>query len=154
MLRFTSAAIAAAVALATSAVEAQTAADSASVKAFYDDWFGSAMQGPERYASFYAPDGAILPPNARPVRGRADIARWMRESRASMPFNVQPDSIIVNEIRFLDLQWVLHQGTLFGRRVPKAGGDPKPFETKYVDLLHRNAAGKWEVAYRMWSDNR
>lgn len=48
--------------------------------------------------------------------------------------------------------WVVYRSTLRGQRVPKGGG-PTPFETKYVDLLHRTATG-WEVAFRMWSDNR
>ena len=45
------------------------------------------------------------------------------------------------------------RSTLRGQRMPKAGGEAVPFETKYIDLLHRTSTG-WEVAFRMWSDNR
>ncbi len=38
-------------------------------------------------------------------------------------------------MRFLGPDWVVYRSTLHGQRVPKAGGDPVPFETKYVDLL-------------------
>ncbi len=135
------------------AVQAQTAADSASVTAFYGEWFGSARQGPERYASFYAVDGMVLPPNARPAVGREAIAEWQRLSQASAPYSVRPEGITVDEMRFLTPGWVVYRSTLRGQRVPKAGGGPTPFETKYVDLLHRVEGGRWEVVYRMWSDN-
>ena len=56
-------------------------------------------------------------------------------------------------MRFLTPDWVTHRSTLKGERIPKAGGTGTPFETKYIDLLRRTAEGKWEVVYRMWSDN-
>lgn len=133
---------------------AQTAADSASVTAFYAEWFASLRQGPESYAGYYAEDGSVLPPNAPPAMGRTAIAEWLRQTQASSLYSVRPEDITVNETRFLSPDWVSYRSTLRGQRIPKAGGDPVPFETKYVDLLHRAASGRWEVVYRMWSDNR
>lgn len=133
---------------------AQTAADSASVTAFYGRWFGSAPQGFVAYASFYAPDGYILPPNSPPIVGPAAIAAWFEQARAASPYTVQPQGIAIDEMRFLTPAWVVYRSTLKGQRVPKAGGDPIPFETKYVDLLHRTDGGSWEVVFRMWNENR
>lgn len=133
---------------------AQSAADSASVTAFYRQWFGSAPQGFAVYASFYATDGSIYPPNSGPVTGRAAIAASFEQARAATTYTVQPQGIGVDEMRFLTPAWVVHRSTLRGQRLPRAGGDPVPFETKYVDLLHRTEDGSWEVAFRMWSDNR
>ncbi|MEW5916779.1 MAG: hypothetical protein AB1762_10250 [Gemmatimonadota bacterium] len=133
---------------------AQSAADSASVTAFYGAWFGSMRQGPETYAGFYAVDGLVLPPNAAPAVGRAAIAEWLRQSQATVPYSVRPEGIAVDEMRFLAPGWVVYRSTLRGERVPKNGGAAVPFETKYVDVLHRTAEGRWEVQYRMWSDNR
>ena len=76
--------------LVTAALDGQTAADSASVTAFYNEWFGSARQGPETYAGFYATDGMILPPNAAQVVGRTAIADWMRQTQAALPYAVRP----------------------------------------------------------------
>lgn len=132
---------------------AQTPADTASVNAFYAAWFGPAQQDPVRYASFYAPDGFILPPNGRPVQGREAIAEWQRRSRAAATYSTRPEGIRVDEMRFLGADWVVYRGTLWGQRVPLAGGEPTPFETKYFDVLQRSA-GEWKVAYRMWSDSR
>lgn len=135
-------------------VHAQSAADSASVVAFYGRWFGSASQGMVNYASFYAPDGYILPPGGAPVTGRDAIAAWMEEARPAAPYSTQPQGITVDELRFLSPTLVAHRSTLRGQRVPKAGGPPVAFKTKYFDLLRRTSAGDWEVLYRMWSDNR
>jgi uncharacterized protein (TIGR02246 family) len=133
---------------------AQGSADSASVNAFYGEWFGAAARGPEAYASFYATDGMVLPPGLPPAVGRDAIAAWLRESRAGATYTTRPEGITVNEMRFLTPEWVVYRSTLRGQRIPKAGGDPMPFETKYLDLLHRTASGRWEVVYRSWSDNR
>jgi ketosteroid isomerase-like protein len=67
---------------------------------------------------------------------------------------VRPEGLSVDEMRFLTPNWVVHRGTLRGQRMPKAGGDPVPFETKYMDVLRRTDTGRWEVVYRVWSDNR
>ena len=140
--------------VAPRALEGQNATDSAAVLGFYREWFSSLAQGPERYASFYAVDGMVLPPNAAPSIGRAAIAEWMRQWRASTPYTARPEGITVDEMRFLGAGWVVHRGTLRGQRIPKAGGESVAFETKYMDLLHRAESGRWEVVYRMWSDNR
>lgn len=141
-------------AIVPAAAAAQTQADSASVTKFYSDWFSSAAQGPERYSSFYAPDGSALPPNMPPAVGRAAIVTWFVQSQAATDYTVQPTGLTVNEMRFLSPTLVVHRSTLRGRRVPKAAGmQPREFETKYFDLLRKNAEGRWEVVYRMWSDN-
>jgi uncharacterized protein (TIGR02246 family) len=135
-------------------VLSQTAADSASVTAFYQKWMSSASQGFTAYASFYAEDGYILPPGNPPAVGRAAIAAWFEQASGSLPYTPRPEGVVVDETRFLSPDCVLYRTTLRGQRVLKAGGEPTAFETKYVDLLHRTAAGSWEVAFRMWSDNR
>ena len=139
--------------LAVRSSVSQTAADSASVTGFYGRWFGSATQGFAAYARFYATDGYLLPPGSPPVVGRAAIAAWFEQTRAAASYTVRPEGIAVNEMRFLGTEWVVYRSTRRGQRVPRAGGDAAPFETKYVDLLHRTADG-WEVVFRMWSDNR
>lgn len=42
--------------------------DTASVEAFYREWFGSVQQGASSYASFYAEDGQLFPPMRFPFR--------------------------------------------------------------------------------------
>jgi uncharacterized protein (TIGR02246 family) len=137
------------------ALTAQSAADSASVTAFYREWFSSAARdGPVAYAGFYAEDGTLLPPNAAPARGRTAIAEWMRRSQLTATYTTRPEGVSVDEMRFLSPTLVAYRSTLRGQRIPKSGGEAMPFETKYFDLLRRSEEGKWQVVYRMWSDNR
>jgi ketosteroid isomerase-like protein len=138
----------------SSLVTGQTAADSASVSTFYREWFGVARQSPEMYAGFYATDGMVLPPGLTPARGREAIAAWLRSTQASASFTMVPSGITVDEMRFLSPTLVVYRSTLQGRRVPQGGGTPTDFETKYLDVLRRSESGRWEVVYRMWSDNR
>ena len=52
------------------------------VKAFYGDWSqATATRGAEGYASFFAEDAVLLPPNAAPVSGRAAIRDWQERSQ-------------------------------------------------------------------------
>ena len=49
--------------------------------------------------------------------------------------------------------FVIYRSTLKGQRVPKAGGEPEPFENKYFDVLRRKTDGGYEFIRRMWSSN-
>ena len=132
----------------------QPAANRAEIDAFYGQWMGAAAkQGPAAYASFYLDDGMVLPPNERPAIGRAAIEEFQRRAQAESPYAVKPTGINVDEVRFLAADWAVYRSTLSGQRIAKAGGGATPFETKYFDVLRRNADGKWQVAYRMWSDS-
>jgi uncharacterized protein (TIGR02246 family) len=132
----------------------QPSGNRAEIDAFYGAWMGSAAQkGPAAYASFYAEDGMMLPPNNRPVAGRSAVEAFQRSSQASALYAVKPTGINVDEVRFLASDWVVYRGTLSGTRTMKADNSSRPFETKYFDVLHRGPDGRWQVAYRMWSDN-
>ena len=136
----------------TASASAQASADTASVQAFYQRWFGSVSQGPERYSSFYAVDGVILPPNLPAARGRAAIAEWLRNSQAAATHVTRPTGLSVDEMRFLSPSLVLHRTTLRGERTPKSGGAAEPFATRYIDLLQKTPDGSWEVLYRIWNE--
>lgn len=66
-------------------------------------------------------------------------------TQATALYTVRPEGVRVDEMRFLSPVWVVHRGTLWGQRIPQAGGDATSFETKYVDLLRRRPEGGWEV---------
>lgn len=102
---------------------AQIQGDRAAIDAFYQAWMGAAGQGPTAYASYYATDGQVLPPNAAPVIGREAIAGWLGRSQSESAYAVKPEGVHVDEIRFLAPGWVVYRSTLRGRRLPKAGGD-------------------------------
>jgi ketosteroid isomerase-like protein len=123
------------------------------VKAFYRDWSQATVaRGAEGYASYFAEDAVLLPPNAAPVAGRPAIREWQERQQQEATHRTLPEAISQDDFQVAgDL--VLYRGTLKGRRVPKAGGEPEPFESKYFDVLRRKPDGGYEFTRRMWSSN-
>jgi ketosteroid isomerase-like protein len=86
------------------------------------------------------------------VSGRAAIREWQERSQKEASYKTVPSAISENELQ-MSGSFVIYRSTLKGQRVPKAGGDPEPFETKYFDVLRRKPDGGYEFARRMWSSN-
>jgi ketosteroid isomerase-like protein len=123
------------------------------VKAFYRDWSQATLvRGAEGYASFFAEDAVLLPPDAAPVTGRAAIRGWHERSQNESAHRTLPEAISEDELQ-VSGGFVLYRSTLRGRRVPKAGGEPEPFESKYLDVLRRKPDGGYELTSRIWSSN-
>ena len=127
-----------------------------SINAFYRAWSEASMtRGAEGYASYFAADATLLPPNASPVHGRDSIRAWMGRARREMTYRLVPTGIAVDAVH-INGDLAIYLTTLKGQRIPLAGGNPVPFETKYFDVLERTPAGSsggWQFRYRMWSDN-
>ena len=123
------------------------------VKAFYGEWSqATATRGADGYASFFAEDAVLLPPNAAPVSGRAAIRDWQERSQKDATYRTLPTDISEDELQ-VSGGFVIYRSTLKGQRVPKAGGEPEPFESKYFDVLRRKSDGGYEFIRRMWSSN-
>jgi len=121
------------------------------VRAFYRDFRqAGALRGAEGYASFFAEDAVLLPPNALPLSGRAAIREW--RSRADAGDGGTPPSIEEDELQ-MSGAFVIYRSTLKGQSVAKAGAAPEPFETKYFDVLRRKPDGGFEIVRRMWSSS-
>jgi uncharacterized protein (TIGR02246 family) len=123
------------------------------VKAFYRDWSQATLtRGAEGYASYFAEDAVLLPPNAAPVSGRAAIREWQERQQKEATHRTLPEAISQDDFQVAgDL--VLYRGTLKGQRIPKAGGEPEPLENKIFDVLRRKSDGGYEFIRRMWSSN-
>jgi uncharacterized protein (TIGR02246 family) len=122
-----------------------------SVSRFYREWSSAIQHGAAAYASFFATDGTLLPSDEPPVVGRAAIEAWFNR-QASVPYRVQPESVNQDEIRIVG-ETAIVRTTLRGKRVAKADGRESVFEAKYLDVLRRTAAGRWEFVSRMWNSN-
>ncbi len=124
------------------------------IKAFYREWSKASLErGPEGYASFFALDAVLLPPDAAPVAGRAAIREWQERSQKEATHRTVPEAISEDELSVAG-DSAIYRSTLKGKRVPKAGGDAEPFEAKYFDVLRKKPDGAWEFRHRMWSSNR
>jgi uncharacterized protein (TIGR02246 family) len=147
--------LAAFVSIAAARANAQTTPSSVrdSISAFYRAWSEASMtRGAEGYASYFATDATLLPPNAGPVHGRDSIRAWLDRTRREMTYRTVPSGITVDTVHVYG-DFAIYLSTLKGQRIPLAGGSPVPFETKYFDVLQRSPTGGWQFRYRMWSDN-
>lgn len=123
----------------------------AAIQALYREWRQAGQQrGAAGYASFFAEDAVLLPPQGAPVAGRAAIAEWQQRSEQEAAYRMLPERVREDELQ-IGAGWALHRSTLSGTRVEKAGGAAEPFAVKYFDMLRQKPDGDWELTHRMWS---
>jgi len=121
------------------------------VRGFYSDWSqATATRGAEGFASYFAEDAVLLPPDGGPVSGRVAIREWQERNRKDAGDSAVPAS---EDELSVSGGFVLHRSTLKGRRITTPGGDPQPFETKYLDVLRRKPDGGYELVRRMWNSD-
>ncbi len=86
-----------------------------SINAFYRAWSEASMtRGAEGYASYFAADATLLPPNAGPVHGRDSIRAWMERTLRDMTYRMIPSGITVDTLHvYGDL--AIYVSTLKGR---------------------------------------
>jgi ketosteroid isomerase-like protein/quercetin dioxygenase-like cupin family protein len=107
------------------------------VRSFYKDFRqAAAAKGAEAYASYFAEDAVLLPPNAAPLTGRAAIRHWQERS----PKQTGDGSDAVEDELSMSGGFVIYRSTRKG--------------TKYFDVLRRKADGGYEIVRRMWSSNQ
>jgi ketosteroid isomerase-like protein len=102
------------------------------------------------YTALFAADGALMPPEALPIRGTAAIQRWMVAFFAAW----QPE---IDEISFdaqgISVDVAFTRYTARGSYHSKTGGPDFAFDLKYVDTFVRDADGSWRFVTHMWSPN-
>jgi len=107
------------------------------VRAFYREWSqAAATRGAEGYASRFAEDAVLLPPDAAPVSGRAAIREWQERQ----PKDVGATAAVQEDELTVSGGFVLYRSTHKGKR-----------ETRYLDVLRRKPDGSYEVTRRMWN---
>ena len=102
------------------------------------------------YTALYTEDGALMPPEALPVRGGAAIHRWLVAFFAAW----QPE---IDEISFdahaISADVAFARYTARGRYHSKTGGPDFDFDLKYLDTFARGADGRWRFVTHMWNPN-
>ena len=105
------------------------------VRTFYKDFRLTSAKGGEAYASYFAEDAVLLPPNAAPMTGRAAIREWQQRV-ANEP--IDGPGATEDELQ-MSGSFVVYRSTFKG--------------TKCFDLLRRKPDGGYEIVRRMWSSN-
>jgi uncharacterized protein (TIGR02246 family) len=101
------------------------------------------------------PDAVLMPSGLAPISGTRAITRfWFPASGPStrvIDMTVTIDAVRVDG----DLAVVSGRGTLIYTTIADGKpGDPRTVRSWYVNVLRRQADGRWLIAQRAWSDLR
>jgi ketosteroid isomerase-like protein len=99
---------------------------------------------------YYAENPIQMTPNVPVRRGKeAILLAYQEDSR----LNIQHiDSSVIEDVRIsgkLAVAWGMDTGTT----TPRSGGDPVPYNLKWLNVFERQSDGTWKCLYEMWNDN-
>jgi uncharacterized protein (TIGR02246 family) len=126
-----------------------TAAEEQKIRAVVAEWSKAAEAGDAAtFASFYAPDGVIKPPNARPVRGEEMIEVLVRQAFSSSLWA----SFSTTEIKVAQAGDVAYDVGTYRMTIPTADGAIED-EGKYV-VVWRKANGEWKARVHIYNSSK
>jgi len=125
--------------------------DTVAILSMYQEWSAAlASRGPEGYVAYFAEGAALLPPNEPPAVGKEAIRQWIERQLAT--YTIRPQRFGKRTFSGSG-HWVFARFEIAGELLPKQGGEPVPFDNKYLDVLQRQTDGSWRFYYRIWNSN-
>ncbi len=119
------------------------AADEAAIRAQVKQWLEAVQaKDAEKSASFYADDGAVLPPNAPLASGKEAIRQTWSQLMATPGFALTFATTRIEVARSGDLAYEVGTFELTGN---DAKGKPQTTKGKYV-VAWKKQAGSWKAA--------
>lgn len=119
-------------------------ADVAQVYELWNEVAAATNEGDiERWISLWIDDGIQMPPGAPCRIGKAEIRRGMQplfDHSDTVKLIIQPE-----EVRILGDRAYSH-GIYELEMAPKAGGEPKRYSGKFLDILEKQVDGSWKIA--------
>ncbi len=100
--------------------------------------------------SLWSDDIVWMWPNEPPVVGKEALRSWWQTHRSpwKAEFTVAHEEVIVAG------DWAFQRGTHTGRRIPKAGGEPREIDQKCIDILRRQLDGSWIHTHVICNPNK
>jgi ketosteroid isomerase-like protein len=127
------------------------AADSAGVADLYKKLLTVGPAGDaDAYAALFVDGGAVLLPNEPAPDGPGEMQAWAR--RFFGAWKVQIDTFTMVDQR-VGSTVGFSRYRVVGKYLPKAGGQPVPFDQKYVDTFVKESTGDWRFAVHMVNSN-
>lgn len=121
------------------------AAQERELRALVREWSSAAeAKHADRFASFYAPDGALLLPGAPAIRGREAMEAAVREMMAAPGFHLTFAANQVDVARSGDLA---AESGAYRLVTCDAQGNPQTEVGKYVVVWKKQADGLWKVLH-------
>jgi uncharacterized protein (TIGR02246 family) len=128
-----------------------TEADVQAIKAAVEEWdVAWNSQDLDGLLSLYAEDAVRMPPNEPAEVGKETIRVSLQRSFDEM--TSEGHSVVVDVRVDGDLAYV--RGTWKSTNTPKAGGESIQEDSKWLEVLQRQADGFWGIICEMWSSNK
>ena len=127
--------------------EADVAAIKAEVEKFDVAWNS---QDVEALLSLYSEDAVRMPPNEAEEVGKEAIRESFQRFFDEM---ISEGNSVTVDVRVAgDLAYA--RGTWLGTDTPKAGGESVQEDSKWLEVLQRQADGSWQIICEMGSSNK
>jgi uncharacterized protein (TIGR02246 family) len=103
----------------------------------------------ESFLAYVADDAVMLPPGEPAIVGKGAIRDWYTVFYANFSNDMTHESLEVDAFRDI----IVARGNATGALTPKAGGEPMPFDNKYLFILKRQEDGKLQVWRAAFNEN-
>jgi len=103
----------------------------------------------ESFLAYVADDAVMLPPGEPAVVGKSAIRDWYTVFYANFTMDMTHESLEVDA--FGDI--IINRGNATGTMTSKAGGEPIPFDNKYLFVLKRQDDGSLQVWRAAFNEN-
>lgn len=114
------------------------------------EWAATAAKGQdvEQIISFWSDNATVLPPGAPPIKGKAAIRAYVKESLAIPGFRIHwsPDFAEVSEDGTMGYTTGENQVT-----VPGPDGKLTTIIGRYTAVWRRDSAGDWKCVFDIWN---
>jgi uncharacterized protein (TIGR02246 family) len=103
----------------------------------------------ESFLAYVADDAVMLPPGEPAIVGKRAIREWYTAFYANFSSDMTHEPLEVDA--FGDI--IVSRGNATGMLTPKAGGEPIPFDNKYLFVLTRQKDGSLQVWRAAFNEN-
>lgn len=108
-----------------------------------EEWDAANLAGDfEAASAIYTTDAIRMEPDMPPLLGRDAIRAWLQTQAET--YNWEGSNEIV-EVRALSPEWILHRSRGSFTATPKAGGEARMLQGKWLTLTQRQPDGTWKV---------
>lgn len=149
----------AAAALCAGVALADTESDIAAIDGLYASW-REAVESADipAYVEVLHEDVRLLPPGAEPIVGADSYARFLKPVFAAADYRIEvvrsPVIEVYGDVALAEYEYVIHlelKNEEEGVQQPGALTAERT-SARYIDVLRRDAAGRWAVYRHAWQD--
>jgi uncharacterized protein (TIGR02246 family) len=103
----------------------------------------------EEILAHIAADAVYMQPNGPSVTGKDAIRAWTSTMFDQFTFYCEHSPAKIEIVA----DWAIVPGMGKGSVTPKSGGDPMPFNNKYLHIYRKHPDGSWKLSQSIWNSN-